>query len=375
MELSVVILNYNVQYFLQICLESVFKAISNLSAEVIVVDNNSSDGSIEMIKSNFPEVVLIANQTNLGFARANNQAVKVAQGKYVCILNPDTIVAEDTFLQCVEFYKSKNNIGLLGVQLVDGKGKFLPESKRNLPTPKVSFFKIFGSFLSGLAPYYSGLNDQKVGEVEILVGAFMFCETNNFISLGGFDERYFMYGEDIDLSYTFRLNGFENYYLGTTSVVHFKGESSLKNKVYRKRFYGAMKLFYAKYFKSYKLVNWFVFLGIRIASNLTISSSQNKDEFQPKRFFLISKNRELKLSLQNSLCKPIQMISSISDCNTKEALVFFDTNYLTFKDLITTLKLGKKTNHSFRLISRKNNFAIGSDLSTTLGSVILLPNK
>ena len=374
MELTVVILNYNVKYFLQICLESVFKAISNLSAEVIVVDNASSDGSLSMVKTYFPEVVLIANKTNVGFAKANNQAVKIAKGKYVCILNPDTVVAEDTFKNSLDFYKSKDKIGLLGVQLIDGKGQFLPESKRNLPTPKVSFFKIFGSFFSSIAPYYSVLSKDDIGQVEVLVGAFMLCEKSYYKELGGFDERYFMYGEDIDLSCTFKLHGLENYYLGTNKIIHFKGESSLKDKVYRKRFYGAMKLFYSKYFKTYQLINGVVFIGIKLASLLKQRVVQ-KTTPNPVKVYLISDDNILQSRLSRSLNKDIQMILDVEDCSQKNSLVFLDTNFLTFEVLLEFMNSNKYLNLSYRVISKTHNFAVGSDLSSALGSVILIPDE
>ena len=145
MKLSVIILNYNVRYFLEQCILSVQKSIKGLDAEIIVVDNNSQDESCKMVRILFPEIILIENKENIGFSRANNQAVKIARGEYICILNPDTAVAEDTFIKALQFAESKDDLGALGTFLMDGTGNFLPESKRNLPTPKVSLLKILGS--------------------------------------------------------------------------------------------------------------------------------------------------------------------------------------------------------------------------------------
>jgi O-antigen biosynthesis protein len=226
-----------------------------LSAEVIVVDNNSVDGSVQMIQEKFPEVILIANKENTGFSKANNQGLKIAKGKYVLILNPDTVVEENTFKKCLEFMESHPKAGCLGVKMIDGKGNFLPESKRSLPTPAVSFYKIFG--LSSLFPkskifgrYHLGfLNNNKVHKVEILSGAFMFIRKSALDEIGYFDETFFMYGEDIDLSYRFILAGYENYYFPETTIIHYKGESTKKGSInYVIIFYRAMVIFARKHF-------------------------------------------------------------------------------------------------------------------------------
>ncbi len=144
MKLSIIIVNYNVKHFLEQCLKSVEKALISLDSEVIVVDNNSVDGSVKMIKDKFPSIKLIANKENTGFSVANNQAISVAKGSYILLLNPDTVVQEDTFTKCVSFMDAHEDAGALGIKMFDGKGNFLPESKRGLPTPSVAFFKIFG---------------------------------------------------------------------------------------------------------------------------------------------------------------------------------------------------------------------------------------
>ncbi|MCB0805402.1 MAG: glycosyltransferase [Bacteroidales bacterium] len=257
MKLSVVIVNYNVRYFLEQCLHSVRKSVEGLEAEVFVVDNNSVDGSQSMLKEKFPEVKLIANDENVGFSKANNQAIKIASGNYVVLLNPDTVVEDDTFRKVVEFMDAHPDAGGLGVKMVDGKGRFLPESKRGLPTPDVAFYKIFG--LARLFPksktfgrYHLGyLDNDEVHEVEILSGAFMVLRSSVLEKIGLLDETFFMYGEDIDLSYRIIKAGYKNYYFPETRIIHYKGESTKKSSInYVFTFYNAMIIFAAKHFSS-----------------------------------------------------------------------------------------------------------------------------
>ncbi len=261
MELSVIIVNYNVRYFLELCLTSVFDSLNKIKAEVIVVDNNSSDDSCKMIEAKFPFVKLIANKENLGFSKANNIGVAVAKGKYLCILNPDTVVAEDTFTELLNFSKTKSNLGIVSCKLVDGAGNYLPESKRNVPNRSVALAKLLGL---SKRYYVSNLKNDAIGRVPVFVGAFMFVEKAIYNAVGGFDERYFMYGEDIDFSFSVLNAGFKNYYYGKISVIHFKGESTLKDNQYAKRFYGAMKLFYDKYYRSNFLFDLVVSLGVKV---------------------------------------------------------------------------------------------------------------
>lgn len=257
MKLSIVIVNYNVKYFLEQCLHSVRKATLNLDAEVFVVDNNSVDGSLEMLSQKFPEVKLIANKDNLGFSRANNQAIAKSSGEYVLLLNPDTVVEDDTFTKVVQFMDEHSEAGGLGVKMVDGQGKFLPESKRGLPTPSVAFYKIFG--LSKIFPksklfgkYHLGyLDKEKTHEVEILSGAFMLLRKSVLDKIGLLDETFFMYGEDIDLSYRIIKAGYKNYYFPGTRIIHYKGESTKKSSVnYVVVFYNAMIIFARKHFSA-----------------------------------------------------------------------------------------------------------------------------
>ena len=205
MQLSVIILNYNVRFFLELCVLSVQNAIQNIDAEIIVIDNKSQDDSCSMMKQRFPNVKLIENKENSGFPKGNNVGVAVAKGEYICILNPDTVVAEDTFTKALAFSKKQKNIGIVGVKLIDGTGNFLPESKRGIPTPFVAFTKITGLykiFPKTFGKYYAQhLSENETGQVEILVGAFMFMKRDLYNEIGGFDENCFMYSDDIDLSY------------------------------------------------------------------------------------------------------------------------------------------------------------------------------
>ena len=256
MKLSVVIVNYNVRYFLHTCLQSVLKAAEGLDAEIIVVDNASSDDSVDMLKSDFPSVRLLVNRENVGFSRANNQAISVSKGQYVLLLNPDTIIPEDCLSSCLTYMDEHEDSGGLGVKMIDGSGTFLPESKRGLPTPWVAFYKISG--LSRVFPrskrfgkYHLGyLNEDETNEIEVLSGAFMFLRKSLLNKIGGLDESFFMYGEDIDLSYRITQAGFKNIYFPENQIIHFKGESTKKSSVnYVLVFYRAMIIFAKKHFK------------------------------------------------------------------------------------------------------------------------------
>ncbi len=255
MKLSIVIVNYNVKYFLEQCLHSVQKAIHGLESEVFVVDNNSVDGSLKMVKDKFPEVHLIENKDNKGFSKANNQAIRKSRGEYVLLLNPDTIVEDDTLQKVIRFMDEHPEAGGLGVKMIDGKGKFLPESKRGLPSPSVSFFKIFG--FSTLFPksrifskYHLGyLDKDKVHQIDILAGAFMLLRKKVLDEIGLLDEEFFMYGEDIDLSYRITQAGYKNYYFPETRIIHYKGESTKKSSInYVFMFYNAMIIFAKKHY-------------------------------------------------------------------------------------------------------------------------------
>lgn len=255
MDLSVVIVNYNVRYFLEQCLHSVYRSGKDLKMEVLVVDNNSVDGSAEMVREKFPQVHLIINEQNTGFSRANNQAIRISKGRYVLLLNPDTVLENETLPAVIHFMDEHKDAGGLGVKMLDGQGRFLPESKRGLPTPGVAFCKIFG--LSALFPksrlfgqYHLGyLSHEEVHQVDVLSGAFMLLRKEALEKTGLLDESFFMYGEDIDLSYRITRAGYRNYYFPGTRIIHYKGESTKKSSInYVFVFYNAMIIFARKHF-------------------------------------------------------------------------------------------------------------------------------
>ncbi|KAB2866147.1 MAG: glycosyltransferase, partial [Bacteroidales bacterium] len=271
MELSVIIVNYNVKHFLEQCLMSVHSALKDIDAEVFVVDNASSDDSCSMVKQKFPTVKLIENYQNVGFSKANNQAISQSQGKYVLLLNPDTVVQEDTFTKCIAFMNSHCEAGAITVKMIDGKGNYLPESKRGFPSPWVSFFKIFG--LTSLFPksrifarYYLGhLDKNATNQIDILPGAFMFIKREALNKSGLLDEQFFMYGEDIDLSYRITQAGYKNYYYPECQIIHYKGESTKKGSLnYVLVFYKAMIIFAKKHFKSNKASTFIILINLAI---------------------------------------------------------------------------------------------------------------
>ncbi len=255
MKLSILIVNYNVRHFLEQCLASVEKAIQNIDAEIIVVDNASVDDSVQMMKDQFPLVKVIASKINLGFAKANNLGAKQASGEFILALNPDTVVDEDCFEKCIQFISSHPDAGAIGVKMMDGSGTFLPESKRGFPDFWAAFCKMSGlykllpksAFLNG---YYQGhLSENESHPVPVLSGAFMMIRKTVWEKLNGFDEDFFMYGEDIDLSYRIEQLAYKNYYFADTTIIHYKGESTSKGSLnYVVAFYKAMILFAKKHF-------------------------------------------------------------------------------------------------------------------------------
>jgi GT2 family glycosyltransferase len=277
-KLSVVIVNYNVKHFIEQCLFSVLKASENIACEIFVVDNNSVDGSVTIIKDKFPQVNLIVNKANTGFSVANNQAIRLAKGEYVLLLNPDTVVQEDTFTKVITFMDTHADAGGLGVKMLDGQGNFAPESKRGLPTPFVAFYKMVG--LSRFFPnsskfgkyHLSYLPQDQINEVDVLSGAFMLMRKSVLDKIGLLDETFFMYGEDIDLSYRIQKAGYKNYYFPETQIIHYKGESTKRSSLnYVIIFYKAMAIFSRKHFSGSNafwfnaLIHFAIFLKAGIA--------------------------------------------------------------------------------------------------------------
>lgn len=258
MKLSIIIVNYNVTDLLRACLLSIEKYIQNIPYEVIVADNCSSDTSWKQLIGEFPKVKFIELPVNLGFSRGNNQAIAEAKGEYILLLNPDTEFQSFGFEKLIEYAENQPKFGSLGVRMFDNTGRFLPESKRSVPDMINSFKKLFlPSFKTKVKDYYrNDLAENDIAEVEIMTGAFLLMKRSVYSEVGGMDERYFMYGEDIDLCYTILQKGYTNHYYGAFSILHHKGQSTVKDVKYLNNFYGAMQIFIEKYYKTQRPIRY-----------------------------------------------------------------------------------------------------------------------
>ena len=257
LDLSIIIVNYNVKEFLQNLLYSIEKASTNITKEVIVVDNASDDGSVNLIKEKFPSVKLIENQSNVGFGIANNQALKLANGEFLLLINPDAVVSEDTFDKMICFFKKNPDAGLAGCKILNPDGTLQLACRRSFPGPWTSFCKVTG--LSNLFPgsklfaryNLTYLDIDQTYEVDAISGSFMMMRREVYEKVGGFDEHFFMYGEDLDLSYRIKQAGYKVFYVHTTQIIHYKGESTRRSSLDEtKVFYEAMHLFVKKHFSS-----------------------------------------------------------------------------------------------------------------------------
>lgn len=289
-QLTVIVVNYNVEYFLDQCLQSVRDASKYLDIETIVVDNASIDGSVELLQNKYSDFHLILNEVNVGFSKANNQGIEIAKGKYVLLLNPDTVVEESSFKKVIDYMDAHPEAGGMGVRMIDGRGNFLPESKRGLPKPMVAFYKIFG--LSKIFPrskrfgqYHLGhLSEFETAEIDILSGAFMLMRKEALDKVGALDESFFMYGEDIDLSYRIQKGGYKNIYFPETTIIHYKGESTKKSSVnYVFVFYRAMVIFAKKHFSGNNawLFSFLINMAIYFRASLAITTRLIKTLFLP----------------------------------------------------------------------------------------------
>lgn len=384
MQLSVIILNYNVRFFLEQCVLSVQKALENVEGEIIVVDNGSFDDSCTMMHTRFPEVKLIQNTKNLGFPKGNNIGVAAAKGNYICILNPDTVVAEDTFEKVLNFAKTQENLGIVGVKLIDGSGNFLPESKRGVPTPWVAFTKVMGLYrwfptVSIFTKYYAQhLRPDQTGKVDILVGAFMFLPRELYLEVGGFDENCFMYSDDIDLSYQVLQKGKDNFYFHQTTVLHYKGESTIKDGIYMKRFQEAMRFFYQKHFKVSFFFETFMQLGIFFFSLFKTLQGKTMNQIEPNTYLLYSSNEKLVKELQLVLGKkvlfqPYEGEKMVNSCLFKRkhgAEIILDNEVVSFKECIVILELLKNQGFTFKIIPKSSNFLIGSNNNNERGMIL-----
>lgn len=261
LKLSVIIVNYNVKYYLDQCIRSVLRAFEemNTPAEIIVVDNHSADGSVDYLEQRYPQklfpmVRFVRSAHNLGFARANNIAIRQSRGEYVLLLNPDTIVGEDALKASVDFMDVHEDAGAVGVRMLGAQGRRAMESRRGLPTPMVSFFKmlgfcnrwphhrLFGKYYMGYLPW------DEPSQIEVVSGAYCMLRRKALDEVGLLDEDFFMYGEDIDLSYRVLKGGYHNYYL-PVDILHYKGESTQKSSFrYVHVFYEAMLIFFRKHY-------------------------------------------------------------------------------------------------------------------------------
>lgn len=361
-KLSVIIVSYNVKYYLEQCLESVVRSSCGINTEVIVVDNNSTDDTVEYLTPRFRDVLFIANKENVGFAKANNQAIRISKGEYVVLLNPDTILGEDVLNSCIDFMEANPMAGAMGVRMLRTDGSFALESRRGVPTPFTSFCKMTGlcsrfPLSRTFGRYYMQYLDENLpNQIEVISGACMFIRRTTLAKSGLLDEDFFMYGEDIDLSYRMLLTGMKNYYL-PVSILHYKGESTNKTSFrYVTTFYNAMLIFFEKHYGHY---NFFVTVPIKLAIYIkgVVSFFKSKVFTKPKkkfsrseyltqhRFLLVSTGD--KLADMERICEsnhifyrsqdiPVGRAGSINGQISTDGFdyVVFDTDVYSYKNIL-----------------------------------------
>jgi len=388
-ELSVIIVSYNVSPYLKICLYSVCKAIKSLDAEVFVVDNASDDDSVDMVKSVFPGFKVIANKENKGFSVANNQAIDQATGKIILLLNPDTIVSEDAFVELISFYQNNPGAAGVGVKMLDGSGNYLPESKRGLPSSRDFIFKFSGliKVFPGskiISRYFMGnLSPDKTWEIPVLAGAFLAFPSKALESIDPLDETFFMYGEDIDLSYRLSRVG-KNYYYPGIKIIHFKGESTVKDQNYIDRFYGAMLIFTRKHFfpRYLWIQKWIMTLSINavkgLLKKLLIFSSKKEDETErvsPVVFF-VGKAGDSKDKIIAGF-KEVKFFDSFDDVKVAEVRdqlktnILIDLNSVSIQDMIDFMEKNAGM-YRYSFLSPDNDFYLYSSNANTSGTVMPL---
>jgi GT2 family glycosyltransferase len=381
MDVSVVIVNYNVRYFLEQCILSVQAASTKITTEIIVVDNNSTDESCTVLSEKYPEVVLIQNKENVGFSKANNQGVKIATGNYILILNPDTIIAEDTLDKIVAYSKVKRNLGVLGVKLIDGSGEFAPESKRGIPTPNASFNKLFGISSKRTGKYYAThLDENESGIIKVASGAFMFIKRTVFNEVKGFNEDYFMYGEDIDLSMKLLNKGYQNYYYADTQIIHFKGESTPKDLKYLNYFHQAMRIFYKKHFKLNRLYDFFMRFGIefwyllkyfKFRKDTVISKPIVNLLYLGDDELIVNYLNKKYLLIKEPLIDDYSKIKELLKNNKIDTIVF-DNSTLSNKKIIEHFEVLQNEKVAFKIHPKNTNFLIGSTSPNIRGLVEII---
>lgn len=350
MRVSVIIVSYNARYHLEQCLYSVEKALENTTGEIIVVDNDSPEKPIGFIRDKFPHVHFIESKENMGFAKANNLGVEKAKGEFVLILNPDTLIPEDLFEKILPFADAQADLGAMGVRLIDANGNFHPESKRNIPSLQNTFGKLFGTLVNqknAKGYYKTEVGELEVAPAEILVGAFMLIRREVYLEVGGFDPRYFMYGEDIDLSYTLELSGYTNYYFGEISVIHYKGESTRKDTKYLKVFFGAMVIFIGKYYRK-NLWQYLLFkTGLKLRYVWARMNGAFKSEDKKKRTSVIPSD--------------LVKIQSKSEINENHNRILLDGNIFNHAEMLEIISNHSKKGRQFFIRPTQMDVLIGDE--------------
>ncbi len=373
MRYSIIILNYNVKYFVDACLQTILKATHNKSVEIIVADNNSTDGSKAYLESKYSSIKFLWFPENSGFAKAYNQAVKVAQGTYVLLLNPDTLISEDLLEQLDNFISSHPDFGIIGGQMIDGTGHFLPESKRAIPTAIAVLSKLLGlykklNFYPFTAYYATHIHHNQTAKVDILTGAFMCLNKKVFLELNGFDEQFFMYGEDVDLSYRVLKSGRPNYYLSSAKIIHFKGESAGKSPDYYQNFYQSTLQFYRKHFQ---VRPWAEFVAGKLLKVWLWFRKQQKTSklSRPVFEYIYFLGNEKEYRKIKEKYPSAHQISKFSAIDQFPALLIFDTETYKMSTIISWMVQLKNKPVFFRFYFPKSNIIIGSDSKDQLGKV------
>jgi GT2 family glycosyltransferase len=367
MDVSVVIVSYRVKYFLEQTLLSVEEALQGISSEIMVIDNDSPDDSLAFLQERFHDVKFIANKDNVGFARANNQGIMQAQGTFTLILNPDTIITRDCITTAIEWMNEHQQCGAIGIRMFDGNGNFLPESKRAFPTPWVSFCKIFG--LSSMFPnsrvfsryHLRYLSDRKPQQVDILSGAFIFARTSVLKEIKGFDESFFMYGEDIDLSYRIVKAGYQNWFL-PVEMLHYKGESTKKNSMrYVHAFYDAMLIFYRKHFPHYSAIAYpIIKLGVIVRASIAVVKQVVTAPFKGKRNKKPSQTAWVILSDNPSAVALKAEISGYSTAipASGQATAIIDDGTYSYSQIVEIIAKNTRPKLNFSIYSSRNGIII-----------------
>ncbi len=377
MDVSVVILNYNVKYYLDACLSTVLKAMENIDGEIIVADNASTDGSREYFKNKYQkEVKFLWFNENHGFAKAYNKAVKYAKGKYIFILNPDTLLAEDTIEKLLSFARQHPDAGIIGGKMIDGTGNFLPESKRGVPKPWTALWRLTGLYkllpFSPFNKYYAPhLKSDETGPVEILTGAFMFLKKDLYEKAGGFDERYFMFGEDIDFSYTILLQGKTNYYYPEAKILHFKGESTIKDKTYIRHFFNASMQFQKKFFHIFAFNEALSRLFFKIWLSFRIKKSKKMKGYNYKTAFYFGEAEHVRFVQEAGYPKIIHL-EDIDLLIPGNRTLIIDMSSIKFSEILPIMEKLSQKNISFRFYFPSNKLLLGSDSKDQLSIAYLL---